>query len=298
MAENDIPRVPGTPSAMDRVLDQRMRFNKISLARVLEVNQDWKTPVVRLMLLEGGIRTAEFPNAGIDQVTGKTHGLFMLPRPDQWVVVGFKYSSYRDAVVLATLPYTVDYNFPEGKQGKEAYYTENRLVDQEDIELGHRTGSVLRFRQDGAVEVENWKTDASEVQSSVKMNADGTIVVSHKEGASINIDVDGNVQVVPASGKLVNVGAASPSKGGARLDDEVKSTAVEDATFWTAWQGWWTTWQVGYLAALATLQAGGGTPGAVVAFATTMQTLVGGMPSPPTSLTGKITVASTVVKVE
>ena len=122
--------------------------------------------------------------------------------------------------------------------------------------------------------------------------------MSHKEGASINIDVDGNVQVVPASGKLVNVGAASPSKGGARLDDEVKSTAVEDATFWTAWQGWWTTWQVGYLAALATLQAGGGTPGAVVAFATTMQTLVGGMPSPPTSLTGKITVASTVVKVE
>lgn len=259
-----------------------------------EPGTTYKNLLVEVEFPEGGFVTAPYHGAGIDPTTKMLHGLYKTPVEGQEVLVFFIEGNYMSPVAAIDLPYAL---YTEDLQ-LEDFYPLERLDSLKDIELGHRTGSVLRFREDGAVEVENWKSDASAVQSSVKMNADGTIVVSHKAGASVNIDVDGNVQIVPASGKKVNVGASSPSKGGARLDDQVKSTSVEDPTFWTTWQSWWTTWKIGYTAALAALQLTGGTPAGVVTFSTTMQTLMAGMPTPPTSLTGKITVASSVVRVE
>jgi hypothetical protein len=252
-----------------------------------------KSFYVQVDYLEGGGADVCYFGHGIDPVTKKLHGSLIPPVEGQQVLVLFPYGNYLQPVGAIPLPYP----FYTKELQREDYHLLNRLDTIQDIEHGHRTGSVLRFRQDGAVEVENWKADASEVQSSVKMNADGTIVVSHNKGASINIDADGNVQVVPASGKKVNVGAAAPTYGAARLEDEVKSTAAEDATFWTTWQTWWTTWQVGWLAALVPLAASAIDP-LVKTYAAALTTLLGGMPTPPTSMTGKITVASTVVKVE
>lgn len=243
-----------------------------------------KAFMVQVSFLEGGFADIGYFGHGIDPTTKKLHGSLVPPVVGQQVLVLYPYGNYLQPMGAIPLPYP----FYSSDLQREDYHLLNRLDTIEDIEYGHRTGSVLRFRQDGAVEVEHWKSDASAVQSSLKMNADGTIVVTHKDGASINMDADGNVQVVPASGKLVNVGAASPSKGGARLDDQTTMDGSTDPTLFA----WWPIFEAGLTAFLTALN-----PGSLAAQALTFLGIVQANPH-PSSHTGKITVASDVVKVE
>ncbi len=74
----------------------------------------------------------------------------------------------------------------------------------------------------------------------------------------------------------------------ARKGDSVKSTVVEDSVFW-GWAGRYNTFNTAWIAALAALQATGGTPAGVVTYATAMQGLLATLGTIPADLTGKIT---------
>ena len=82
----------------------------------------------------------------------------------------------------------------------------------------------------------------------------------------------------------------------ARQDDPVKSTITEDSAFW-GWAARYNTFNTAWKAALATLQASGGTPAGVVAYATAMQGLLTTLGTIPAELTGKITAGSDKIKV-
>ncbi len=82
----------------------------------------------------------------------------------------------------------------------------------------------------------------------------------------------------------------------ARKDDPTKSTTVEDANFW-GWAVKYNVFNLAWKGALATLQASGGTPAGVIAYAAAMQLLLTTLGTIPTELTGKITAGSDKVKV-
>jgi len=82
----------------------------------------------------------------------------------------------------------------------------------------------------------------------------------------------------------------------ARQDDPIKSTITEDSAFW-GWAAKYNTFNTAWTTALATLQASGGTPAGVVAYATAMQTLLTTLGTIPAELTGKITAGSDKIKV-
>lgn len=96
--------------------------------------------------------------------------------------------------------------------------------------------------------------------------------------------------------RLLGTSGAGNEEFAARLNDEIKSTALEDSAFW-GWIARYNTFNAAWLGALGTLQASGGTPGGVVAYATAMQGLLTTLGQAPTELIGKITGSSSEVKI-
>lgn len=104
-------------------------------------------------------------------------------------------------------------------------------------------------------------------------------------------DFEGNT--INSNGATLEINGTIPV---ARKDDPTKSTIIEDSAFW-GWAGRYNTFNIAWIAALATLQASGGSPAGVVAYATAMQGLLTTLGAIPVELTGKITAGSDKVKV-
>lgn len=113
------------------------------------------------------------------------------------------------------------------------------------------------------------------------------IGISPESGAK---EMDGTVtRILGPSGPGAELEAA-------RKTDEVKSTATEDATFWS-WITRVNTFNASWISALETLENSGGTEAGVVAYAVAMQSLLATLATAPVTLTGKITGGSTEVKI-
>jgi len=106
----------------------------------------------------------------------------------------------------------------------------------------------------------------------------------HYSGSKIIMNKDGSIEIEPLAGKDIIIN--SGTKGSARLDDQVKSTNVEDATYWS--------WLSGLITVFTTWVPVPNDGGA--ALSTAINAYIGFNPV-PTSLTGKITAASSKVKV-
>lgn len=103
----------------------------------------------------------------------------------------------------------------------------------------------------------------------------------------------GNLIATNSGSAVLEINGSIPV---ARQDDPVKSTITEDSDFW-GWAVKYNTFNTAWKAALATLQASGGTPAGVVAYATAMQTLLTTLGTIPAELTGKIIAGSDKIKV-
>ena len=117
----------------------------------------------------------------------------------------------------------------------------------------------------------------------IKFDAENDAVeINHTTGAKISIDSEGNIEVIAASGKEINLhNGTAGTKGVVRLDDAVKSTSTEDSAWWL-FMTTLNTW----LSTHTHPTAATGAPSAPLV----------GPPSSPSSLTSKVTESSDSVK--
>lgn len=122
-------------------------------------------------------------------------------------------------------------------------------------------------------------------------NGSFVLIVDPDTSSVSYTDFEGNT--IKSNGATLEINGTIEA---ARKGDTIKSTAAEDTAFW-AWAVRYNVFNPAWIAALATLQAAGGSPAGVVAYATAMQALLATLGTIPTSLTGKITTGSSKVKV-
>ena len=118
----------------------------------------------------------------------------------------------------------------------------------------------------------------------------GEIVIAHTSGSTLKIQSDGTVSI-EAKGNIVlgtdgSVDIKSGSNGAARIEDKVKSTPAEDATFWN--------WLQGLIEVFNTWMPIPNDGGAVLA--TALKAYLTANPTPK-ELTGKITEGSNSVTI-
>lgn len=121
------------------------------------------------------------------------------------------------------------------------------------------------------------QTGTSTTFTEMRELTSGEYCIRSKGGAEIFWDIDGNT--------VINSG----TKGCARKDDEIKSTSSEDSTYWS-----WISELVTQLTNWVNRANSGATPDPTLALEIT--TWLNSHPT-PSSLTGKITKASSTVKV-
>jgi hypothetical protein len=77
----------------------------------------------------------------------------------------------------------------------------------------------------------------------------------------------------------------------ARYLDAIEIDATTDPA-WVAFVASWASFKTAWIAALAALQAGAGSPAAVVTYATVMQTNLGALLTMPSTITGRVDAGS------
>jgi len=115
------------------------------------------------------------------------------------------------------------------------------------------------------------------------------------------IGISPSTKVYNHNGSLVRIvgtsgGESSDISEAARKEDEVKSTSVEDSTYWLFFTKL-NTFLSAWTSALAALSSSGGSPSGVTAYAGAMTTALSVLGTAPSSLTGKITGGSSEVKI-
>lgn len=161
----------------------------------------------------------------------------------------------------------------------------------------------ITLKPDGTIKINK------DANTSIEIDTNGKLAIKTEENTEIeaqqDVDIKSNANfLVNATTKAeiespeIKLGSTA-TLGIARLNDEIKSTSSEDTTYWNYWNTIWSSFLTSWQSALTALIASGGTPAGVIAYGTAMQTAVGTLQTGiPSSLTGKITAASTVSKSE
>ncbi len=148
------------------------------------------------------------------------------------------------------------------------YFDDNSKINISCIAVDINGKSTRMYEDDdGTLHLESLVENAS--VSKIDLNLDGTLSIESNSAMSIE-------------GSSVNIN--SGTKGAARVDDEVKSTSVEDSAFWLNLQQLYLL-----LASHVHISAAPGSPSSIAATLAVIQA--------PTTLTGKITKGSEDVKI-
>jgi len=200
------------------------------------------------------------------------------------------------------------------------------LEDVTDLEWDPTIGNKTRYdQQNDYIKLEHQNVDKVDIikveedlitlstLGGIRIVADDYVQIGTTDKADIlmkesdeTIDIISNKDVTVQSltanalldGDSIKLGNAA-TLGVVRLGDEIKSTILEDPSYWGYWLTKWTAHLATLTAALVALTASGGTPAGVLAYAATMTTAVGLLQAGiPATLTGKTTDASTKVTSE
>jgi hypothetical protein len=203
------------------------------------------------------------------------------------VIVGWLYQG--QGVVLSYLPGQLNWHYKR---------PDKPLIETQPGEPYMRSvsGSSIHIDKDGntTFRLDDSKADNDASNVVIKISANRNVTVTNPKDCSIIMTGNETKQIGGDSSTTVTgdvkidgdtIDLNSGSKGIARLDDQIKSTAIEDSTFWVWVQGFvnvFSTWVV--------VPTDGG-----AALKVAMLAYIAANPV-PSSLTGKITVASTKVK--
>jgi hypothetical protein len=239
--------------------DNYFNQNSLFIGRVLGINPANYTISIRPQAGRMGFDNVRVIAPNTAYINGRFRGFSWMPHPGDWVVCGYL-EGYPDLPVC----FGAIYNFTNTRPPEAATEIDNNGVNQYqfyDYVIQHETGSFIRIRNlnqplfnstSGSwVEPSTNLTQLNitqQLSDNINVNeivleetavGNSTVTISHNSGATIKIDKDGNIILIPTDGKTIYIGDSTGTK---KIVLDGDSTSGHSHTYtWTGSPGSGTT---------------------------------------------------------